>query len=392
MITSTITYSTDTVDSKKGSKSAGFAKYALQSVVFLFLCIVLLEGYLKLAGVGGQEFLRPSIKMGCEHIPGKRVIWRLEGYSHDRLSKVGLRDSEHSITKEAGTYRIALLGDSAVESLQVDLNQTFGKVLESLLNTKQRATVRQFEVVNFGCSSYSTGQEVLQYESEIDKYQPDAVVLLYNRGDSLENVIHDKDRKHAEIRPYFYLDQNGQLHQDNSVLNNNMDKLKPQPIKDFLREHSAIHGVLTQADLSLTINEPRYRKIKSWIEALVNLPKRFDPKNQSTLTAIYPDQNDMAVTKALIERLANNIAQKNRTFILMIFPNIVHYDVLLQQAKQLKTLADNKHFRCLDLSSSFLADKDPNSNFIQYHFSKKGHEVVASQLMQVINERVMLKN
>ncbi len=107
-----------------------------QAILALIVGIVLLEGYFRLAGVGEQEFVQPDLTMGCRHIPGKKVIWRMEGYSSDKLSSVGLRDSEHVIAKPVGTYRIALLGDSAVESMQVSMGKTFGKVLEKLLNAQ----------------------------------------------------------------------------------------------------------------------------------------------------------------------------------------------------------------------------------------------------------------
>ena len=354
-----------------------------QAAIALLVCVVLLEGYFKLAGVGGQEFLQPDLQMGCRHIAGKRVIWRLEGFSHDKISSVGLRDSPHAVAKEAGIYRIALLGDSAVESLQVDLNQTFGKVLESLLNKK---TAKHYEVINFGCSSYSTGQELRQYEQEVDKYQPDAIVLLYNRGDSVENTYKIKDRNHAEVRPYFYVDTAGQLKQDDSILLANFDKLKPNPVREYLRKNSAIFGVLSQADLSLTLNEPRYRKVKSWWQSIVNLPNKFKkPKEGGEhAKALYADQNDMVVTKALLAKLADEAASKKRKFILAVFPNIVGYAPLMVQAKELKILAEHKNFAYLDLSKSFLADREPHSNFIQYHFSAKGHKVVAQELVGLV--------
>ncbi len=122
--------------------------------------------------------------------------------------------------------------------------------------------IKHFEVINFGCSSYSTGQEILQYEQEADLYKPDAVVLLYNRGDSSENIVNANNRKKAEARPYFYLDAAGKLQQDNSVLLTSQNKLKPNVIKEFLRRYSAIYGVLTQADFTLSLNEPRYCKLK----------------------------------------------------------------------------------------------------------------------------------
>ena len=173
------------------------------------------------------------------------------------------------------------------------------------------------------------------------------------------------------------------MQQDNSVLVANTNKLQANAIKDFLRRYSAISGVLNQADFSLSLNEPRYRKVKSWWQSLLNLPNRFANKSQK-ISAPYVDQNDMAVTKELLAKLAKEVQGKNRKFILAVFPNTINYAELTQQAKELKTLAATNNFGYMDLSKSFLACSDPSSNFIQYHFSKKGHAVVAYDLFNTI--------
>jgi len=402
-----------------------------QGFCFVLLALALLEGYFRLAGVGGGEFLQPDLQLGTKHIPDKQVIWRTEGFSNNRMSSVGLRDTEHTVSKEPSVYRIALLGDSLVEALQVDLNDTFGKLLESRLNqTVANGSVkgsiygslngslnnhdknRRYEAINFGCGGYSTGQEVLQYEREAAKYKPDAIFLFYNRGDSLESVVTNKDRKKAEPRPYFYLDQSGQLKEDDSVLAANFDKLKPQPLRDFLGKNSTIYGALNQADFSLTLNEPHYRKIKGWLNSAVSwsanimhphemntayglskprpyisvIPTQASLLQQGLYSkAFYPDQDEMTVTKALISKLANQAAKNGQTFVLVIYPNIDHYSALTEQAKQLKILARENHFLYLDLSPAFLADPQPRSNFALYHFNKKGHITVANQLLRVFD-------
>src|ERR1700687_5059060 len=95
-----------------------------------------------------------------------------------------MRDVEHTIAKPAGVYRIALLGDSATEGLQVPFDATYGREIERIY----AAHGIKAEVLNFGCSGYSTGQEVLQFEREVAQYKPDLSILLYNRGDSMENI------------------------------------------------------------------------------------------------------------------------------------------------------------------------------------------------------------
>lgn len=384
----------------------------VQVILFFVLAVPLLEIYFRVAGVGGGEYMQPDLHLGSCHIPDKEVIWRAEGFSNNRMNSVGLRDTEHA-AKKSDVYRIALLGDSLVEALQVDLNDTFGKVLETHLNNSNPN--KRYETINFGCGGYSTAQEFVQYERERSKYKPDAIVLLYNRGDSMESVISNKDRKKAEARPYFYIDQTGQLKEDDSVLTANFDKLKPHPIRDWLRRYSTIYSVLNQTDFSLTLNEPRYRKIKGWVNSAVSwstniiygfrahmklaptkprpygvfgdrLSKRADairPYNEEHVGGGYLDQDEMVVTKALIQKLAQQAANNGQIFVLAVYPNIDHYAALTEQARQLKVLASENHFLYLDLSPSFLADPQPRSNFALYHFNKKGHITVANQLYKV---------
>ncbi len=51
--------------------------------------------------------------------PGHRFVYRSEGYSSSVINTRGLRDREHSLEKPAGTFRIAILGDSFAEAFQV---------------------------------------------------------------------------------------------------------------------------------------------------------------------------------------------------------------------------------------------------------------------------------
>jgi hypothetical protein len=297
----------------------------------------------------------------------------------------------------------------------------------------KNGNIKNYEVINFGCAGYSTGQEALQYELQAAKYKPDALVLVYNRGDSMESVIANKARKKAEPRPYFYIDQPGQVKEDDSVLAANFEKLKPNPAMNFLRKYSTVYGVLNQTDFSLTLNEPRYRKIKEWIASGVSKvngmradksrpygsnvssssiavgvdgidprarrtrARKLRPYNNNDMTsvrmdrtrpyskALYPDQDEMKVTKALIGKLASQAAKNGQVFVLVIYPNLDRYAALTDQAKQLKAMAEENHFLYLDLSPSFLSDPQPRSNFALYHFNKKGHITVANQLFQLFS-------
>jgi hypothetical protein len=351
--------------------------HTAEFVVLLLVAVLVLETFFKFAGIGEQEFLQPDKQLGSKHIPGKLVTWRMEGYSHDVLSSTGLRDSEHNIPKPAGVIRIALLGDSSTEGMQVPLNETYGKVLERLLNESGQ----KYEVINFACSGYSTGQQLLQYERDVRQYHPDVVILLYNRGDSIENVFAPGPQALSQPRPYFYLDTNNQLKLDNNVLEACSNKLEPQPFWDYLKRNSRIYGVLSATGLVLSINENNYRKLTGWWTSLTSsLVKNTGP---TTWQVTYGKQSPDAVTEALLTKLNDDVTADGGRFALVIFPNVVQDPDLQRQQSLFEILSNHKKFAFYDLTRPFF-DSDFKSYFLEYHFSSKGHAFVAQRLKPLI--------
>ncbi len=347
-------------------------------LVLLVIAVFVLETFFRFAGIGEQEFLQPDKQLGSRHIPGKLVTWRMEGYSHDNLSSTGLRDTEHLVAKAPGTTRIALLGDSSTEGMQVPLNDTYGKVLERLLNEHGQ----KYEVINFACSGYSTGQQLLQYERDVRQYHPDIVLLLYNRGDSIENVFVPGPTALSQPRPYFYLDANNQLQLDPAVLEACSSKLKPHPFWDYLKEHSRIYGVISATGLVLSINEHNYRKWMGWLTSLSNSLIKND--RPSTWTIPYTKQNPDSVTEALLTKLNQDITADGAKFAMIIFPNVVQDPDLQRQQSLFEMLSHKSGFAFLDLTRPFF-DSDFHSYFLEYHFSSKGHNFVAHQLQPLID-------
>jgi lysophospholipase L1-like esterase len=338
------------------------------------VAVILLELLFATCGIGGQEFLEPDPKLGCRQIPGKQVTWRLEGFSNDYLSSSGHRDVEHEQAKPVGTKRIMVLGDSATEGLQVPLGNTYCRVLERHLNS---GSAGRSEVLNFGCSSYSTGQQVLQFEQQAVKYHPDLTVLLYVSGAALQNVYNPYKRV-AEARPYFFIDSTGRLQEDDSVLLEQATAMQPNAVLSFLRKNSRIYGVLSQTNLSLSIHEKLYHKIRGW---LVSLMARVQPAQSNKFKRLlYPPQDVWPVTSKLITRLNDVCLANGSKLIVMIFPNTVNDPVQTKQIAEFIRLSKQERFGLLDLTPAFKANPDPSSLFLQYHFSSDGHKVAAEQL------------
>lgn len=118
--------------------------------------------------------------------PGSRYRHRsADGTWFFRINQEGMRDDrEFRHEKPPGTKRIVSLGDSFTIGYEVDVEETFSRVLEREL-TKSGYRV---EVLNAGVSGYSNAEALLYLERELLKYEPDVVVVSFFANDLVDNV------------------------------------------------------------------------------------------------------------------------------------------------------------------------------------------------------------
>ncbi len=370
---------------------------ALELLLFTPLAVLILEGFFTIAGVGEQNFMKPDLELGSIHIPGKLVTWRLEGYSRESFSKAGWRDVERTVEKPANTYRIALIGDSATESLQVPLEQVWATIAEKQINqdlaaikAKQpKSNPPHVEVINFGVSGYSTSQELLLLQKEVVKYKPDLIVVLYSRGDSDESSVDPAKYATAEPRPYFYLDQNNQLKLDRTVLLANKQKLQSNPVLEFLRAHSRIYGVFDQTNFQLNLTDKFYVKLR---RIYTQITEKLSGTN--TLSAAekaeqphYPKQDSFKVTQALMSQIQNTAKANGSRFLLLTFPDMGNIDpVFTAQLPALAKQGQTEGFDVLELSQPFRDYKGNEQLFYQVHFASGGHKVAAQVLSKYVEK------
>jgi hypothetical protein len=151
------------------------------------------------------QFLLPDDIVGHRLRPGIRGYYVEEGFSRYTINSHGLRDREYPLAKPPGTFRIAVLGDSYTEALQVELEQTFHERLEHSLEG--------VEVLSFGVSGYGTAQELLMCKQYARPFHPDLVLLAATPA----NDVADNSRalSGGYPRPYFEL-RDGRLVLDDS--------------------------------------------------------------------------------------------------------------------------------------------------------------------------------
>lgn len=177
----------------------------------LLFTLALLEGAARIFKLGTGLFWQPDSQLGWVNIPDASGWESCYGECQIRvtINSLGLRDREIPYEKAPNTRRILMLGDSTTAAMQVELEDTFVKQLETDLNDNDG----NWEVINAGVNAYGTDNELLFYRLEGEKYDPDIVILdmylandIYNNNPVLELRYGGQSAK-----PYFTLEEDGTL-------------------------------------------------------------------------------------------------------------------------------------------------------------------------------------
>lgn len=150
------------------------------------LGLVMLEVAVRSLHLVPTRFWEPDPLLGSRLIANHEGWWTQEEhefhvYSH--INADGRRDVERPLRKPPGVFRILLLGDSFVEALQVPLQETLGRQLETRLNR----AVPPVEVVTMGVSGYGTAGQFLYYRERGRRFEADLVLLAFYPGNDVRN-------------------------------------------------------------------------------------------------------------------------------------------------------------------------------------------------------------
>ncbi len=125
---------------------------------------------------------RASSVSGWELIPGASGVGNTGALY--RINSVGCRDREYSVNKTPGTLRMVVLGDSFTFGMGVDLEHSYAKQLERLLQERGD----RVEVINCGVIGHNMWQHRATLESRAWGYGPDLVVLGLYQDDLQASV------------------------------------------------------------------------------------------------------------------------------------------------------------------------------------------------------------
>jgi hypothetical protein len=220
----------------------------------LVTALLLAEGLLRAAGQSYYWAVakRPDPVLGWRPPPQVQAWQRFEGEALVRTNALGFRDDDHAPPKPADTLRIAVLGDSFTEAVQVPLAQTWWRVMAARLGAgaEDCALTPPVAALNFAVSGYSTAQSLLTWRNHARRFDPDVVVLAFFIGNDLSENHPALDAE--PLRPYFRppAAEGGALVLDDGFRRNPAYQAATSALgqaRQWVLEHSRIAQLVVQA-------------------------------------------------------------------------------------------------------------------------------------------------
>ena len=145
----------------------------------LFCELVLFRFVLLPSDVPANAFTNGLVR----YAPNQSGVWRIRNdvAAPFRINAQGWNTGAGDYVRErkAGVGRVAVVGDSMIEAMQVAHDRSMAERLAADLSTEGRPT----EVYRFAVSGAPLTQYLLMIEREVLAYQPDAVVVLLCHND-----------------------------------------------------------------------------------------------------------------------------------------------------------------------------------------------------------------
>jgi lysophospholipase L1-like esterase len=306
-----------------------------------------------------------------------------------RFNREGFRGVDLSIEKPPGVRRVAVLGDSFIAAMATDEERTLVSGLEARLDSWDEAG--DWQVMNFGMSGSSTGQELALFREVVAPYRPDLVVCAF----SILNDFADNSRRLSRApRIYYDFDDDGELRQ--LPLSEASSK-----VTNWLNRHSTFYRWQKNAQAVV-----RYR--------LLAAAEDFRPGRWIFSTEDTEDTaHSWKLLASLIERFASEVEDSGGQLVLVALPSAEQvYDDRWERmlvlagaagaqfdadypARRLSEMASASGVPFLSLREQFRAAAPRSSSEVPEewlyfdghgHFNDAGHALVAAEIFDWITK------
>ncbi|HTM62719.1 MAG TPA: SGNH/GDSL hydrolase family protein [Burkholderiales bacterium] len=310
-----------------------FVLPAITMVAAALLAVLAFEVLLRAIGWSNPIWYRPDAQLGWTLRPGVSGWYTKEGRGFVEVNADGRRDAAVPLAKPADVYRIAVLGDSYSEAMQVPMQQAFWALLPARLEACGYARGKKIETLNFGVSGYGTAQELVALETRALRYKPDLVLLQFTNGNDVQN--NSAALEQERDRPFYRFGPDGMLRADDSFLTDPGFRSRASASSERVRQltnHSRVLQLVRavrEMPLLPTANAKGRapQGVEQGLEAFVLAP----PKDERWEEA-------WRITEALIDKVAEAAERGGARFALFTVPYAiqVHPDRRTREALQTK--------------------------------------------------------
>jgi hypothetical protein len=367
------------------------------------------EAGLRLIGFRYLNLYQGDREVGFSLRPGAEGWWQREGETYIKINSAGLRDREHSPVKPPGTLRIAVLGDSFAEALQVPMEAAFWAIAERKLQGCEAMGGRRVEMINFGVSGFSTARELITLRRRVWQYSPDIVVLLVTTS----NDVRDNSRRLSlrygnQPLPYFVY-RDGALVLDDSLLRGRNESPKFRLQQSFLggsldglRNHVRLMGLLDKAREALE----NYKQKRRENPTAVGYEPGLD--TEVYRAPVDPDWSEAwRVTEGLMMLMRDEVRAHGAKFLLVTggssiqdypdgevrrrFMQSVGTDDLFYPDHRIKVLGEREGIEVLNLAPTLQEYADRNKTFLHGtdgfgHWNVLGHHLAGDLIAERLCE------
>jgi hypothetical protein len=266
---------------------------------------------------GGKDlFFTWDPHTGIAPRPGAQGWWHTSEYDvFVHINSQGLRDREHPLQKPPNTFRIAVLGDSYTEALQVPMEKDYSSVLERELTGCPSLQGQTVEVMNFGVNTFTTAQELLRLREKVWSYSPDVVILAFDTGNNVYK--NSRTLQQDPSRPYF-VEKDGRLVLDDSFARvpGARARWRWNHLSSWLIKHSRLLQVIAAGS-----NYVRFGNIDGLI-----------PTGMGLSPALYRDPDDPAwqdawrVSQDLVAEMHREVSAQGSKFLLLTLSSSIQVD------------------------------------------------------------------
>lgn len=360
------------------------------SFISVLIIILIFEVVLRTTHLFGARvsWSKPDPLLCYRFVPGSKY-WSKKENDHPITGKInsyGWRDKEWSPQKSENIFRIAVIGDSYVQAIQVETDSTFLKLVE---NQFKKDFNFETELMNYGRSGFTQTEELLILKSDVVQFSPDMAVLCFLPSNDIADV--SKGTAPNFERPFYSILQNGELILDTSFRETLGFKIKS--FADYFKRKSALLSLIAERYTAYKKSR-RINKRKSTIKENTLSKKIGGYLSLCTDNPNIKYIQSYRLNKILIKTMAEYCKEKDIKFMLICLPTQAYIPKTEKEYAAIDSTFDSNYFEddlkdyAQELNIEYLGlqrifreyYENTGINLYWGHWNYEGHKIVANAL------------